>query len=264
MNKTSLAREFVHLSGITAIARAASIAVDNHLGRKGNRGSGAQIIHDVEPVSNSRGGAFGPAGATVLRDVLVLVPGQIVLTILISPVNGGGKILFLVKLPRVRSLFQFTVSEDSFSSAASFDDCLLRFEEVNGLIKLGLRELVNSGIIVWVVLLSLGGLMPNLISPRILWCGESTVALNVDVVDTTADTEEALLTPVSAPRVAHKPILLAVFLAVTYDRDIVNDFHITGVITIDTAGVVIKSLRHGNTASDRTTLVDLLHHVLLT
>jgi len=44
----------------------------------------------------------------------------------------------------------------------------------------------------------------------------------------------------------------------------VNDFHIAGGITVDATGVVVKSLGHGNTASNGTSLEDLLLHVLLT
>ena len=65
---------FVNLVGVSAVARAAPLVVDNHLGIKSNRGDGGQVREDVEPVSDSGGRSHAPARATVAGDVLVDVP----------------------------------------------------------------------------------------------------------------------------------------------------------------------------------------------
>ena len=53
VDKTLLASELVNFGGVSTIARATGIAVDDHLGREGDRGGGAVFVHDVESVSDS-------------------------------------------------------------------------------------------------------------------------------------------------------------------------------------------------------------------
>ena len=43
-----------------------------------------------------------------------------------------------------------------------------------------------------------------------------------------------------------------------------DDFHVAAIITVDTAGVVVEGLRYSNTTGKRTSLVELLLHVVLT
>lgn len=111
---------------------------------------------------------------------------------------------------------------------------------------------------------SLCGLVPNFLCPCILWGGPSAIRLDVDVVGASTDAEESIFTPVSAPRVTDKPVLLASLLSIADNGDVVHNLQITGSVTEDTTSVVLKSLGHGNTASNRTSLVDFLDHVLLT
>ena len=127
----------------------------------------------------------------------------------------------------------------------------------------GLRHGVDGLIVSGVVPLVIGGLMPLFSSPGVLHGGPGAVALNSDVVGASADAEETILTPVGAPRVTDQPVWAAVLLTVADDGDVVDDVQVTGVITVDTTSVVVKGLRHGNTASNGTSLVDLLLHVLL-
>ena len=111
---------------------------------------------------------------------------------------------------------------------------------------------------------SLGGLVPNFLGPCILWGGPSAIRLDVDVVGASADAEESIFTPVSTPRVTDKPVLLASLLSIADNGDVVHNLQITGSVTEDATSVVLKSLGHGDTASNRTSLVDFLDHVLLT
>ena len=126
-----------------------------------------------------------------------------------------------------------------------------------------LWEWVDGCVVVWIVLLSCSGRMLLLVSPGVLWSSPSTVALDVDVVGSSADTEETILTPVSSPGVSDEPVLLVVFNTIADDGDVVNNVHITSGITEDTSSVVLKGIWDGNTASDWSTLGNFLHHVLL-
>jgi len=65
---------FVHFSGVTTIAAATGISINDNLSVKSNRGGILQVIHNVESISKGAGSTLSPTGATVLRDVLVLGP----------------------------------------------------------------------------------------------------------------------------------------------------------------------------------------------
>merc|ERR1712086_415348 len=66
------------------------------------------------------------------------------------------------------------------------------------------------------------------------------------------------------PRVSHSPILDSSINAETDDRDVMDDIGIVSLVVEDTAGVVLEGWRNGNTTCNWTSLVDLLHHGLLT
>jgi len=100
------------------------------------------------------------------------------------------------------------------------------------------------------------------VGPGIDGSGPGAIALNSDVVGASADAEETIFTPVGTPGVSDEPIFVAILNTVTNDADVMDDFHITGIITVDTTSVVIESLRDGDTTSEGTSLVDLLHHGL--
>jgi hypothetical protein len=80
----------VNLSGVATIAATSSLAIDDSLGVKTDWGGVLQLIQDVESVSDGAGSALSPAWAAVARNVLILVPGHVVTTVHISPVNDLG------------------------------------------------------------------------------------------------------------------------------------------------------------------------------
>ena len=80
----------------------------------------------------------------------------------------------------------------------------------------GLRELVDSGVVIRVVLLSIRGNVPLLLRD-VRGGGPSAVALDGDDVGTTADAEETLLTPVGAPRVSYQPVWTTILFAISDD-----------------------------------------------
>ena len=194
--------------------------------------------------------------------MLVLVPGEVVDTVHVSPVDDLGKVIVGVDLPGVRGGLDITTWDDgSLNTAAT-----VGWELVDGGVITrvgGLRELVDSGIVEWVILLSIGGLMPGSLGPGVLGGSPGAVSLDGDVVGASADAEETILTPVGAPGVSDQPVWLAILLTVTNDGDVMDDFNITSVITVDATGVVLEGVWDGNTASDGSSLVDFLHHVLL-
>ena len=66
------------------------------------------------------------------------------------------------------------------------------------------------------------------------------------------------------PRISHKPIFSVIFNTISNYWDIMNNFSITCFVTKYASCVVFESIWYSNTASDRSTLHNFLHHVLLT
>ena len=261
---TSVVGILVHLSGVATIAGATSLAVHDGLGIEADRGGVEVTVQDVESVGDGRGGALSPAGTAVLWDVLVLVPGQVVLAVHVSPVDNLGKVSGVVDLPwvrRVGELLVATLKLGPLNTAATSGDGLVDGGIVAAV--LGLRELVDGVVVVGVVPLLIRGDMPRLLSPGVLRSGPGAVALDGDVVGATADAEETILTPVLTPGVADEPVLLAILLTVSNDGDVVDDVEVASVITVDATSVFLEGVGDGNTASNGTSLVDLLHHSLL-
>ena len=72
-----------------------------------------------------------------------------------------------------------------------------------------------------------------------------------------------MLTELLAPGVSDGPVLSAILFTPADDGDIVDDIEIASFILKDTTLVVLELLSDSNTAGNRATLVDLLHHVFL-
>ena len=82
---SNLVGELVDCSRISALARPASPAVDDGLRRESDVGEAASVGDD-EAVGQGRGSALGPAGAAVVRHVLVHRPRQVVGAVDVTPV----------------------------------------------------------------------------------------------------------------------------------------------------------------------------------
>jgi len=61
VDETNFVGVLVDLTGVTTVAGAASLAVDNNLGVETNGGVSLEIVEDVESVGDSGGGALSPA-----------------------------------------------------------------------------------------------------------------------------------------------------------------------------------------------------------
>lgn len=129
---------------------------------------------------------------------MVLVPGEVVSTILVPPVDRVRDVLLGDNIPAVGRVLHFTIGESGLADAASLPSGKESLcSEGSGLrVVLRLRERVDCFIVVRIFLLFFGGLVPHLVGPSVLGSAPSTARLNQDVVDTFADSEEALFTPV--------------------------------------------------------------------
>ena len=181
--------------------------------------------------------------------MLVLIPGKIVSSIDITPVPGFWKVGVRELLPGMNWWSLFTGWESSFLNSAGSLLFLLNSWSHNS----------------WLLEFLLESKFVSLISsPGILWSGPGAVSLNGDVVDTSDDSDETLLTEVGTPRVSDGPVLGSVLNTVSNNRDIVDDVLITSLILEDSTSVVLKGSWDSNTAGNWTSLVDFLHHLLLT
>mmetsp|Transcript_33464 Transcript_33464/g.41158 ORF Transcript_33464/g.41158 Transcript_33464/m.41158 type:complete len:246 (+) Transcript_33464:304-1041(+) len=197
---TSRESVFIHHFGVSSVAGSTSLAVDNDLGGEGHGGGLSVVVvsevHDVESVSERRGGALCPARAAVLRDVLVLGPRKqvvgLVSRLVSAPVQGLRQ--------RLRSLEQLPASGivtsvqggglgNSACAFGIFHECpVLRVRSILGLI--GVAR---------IVLLFLGSLVHFLLGPGVNGNGEFALRLNGDIVGTSDNSEETVLSPVMSP-----------------------------------------------------------------
>jgi len=190
--------------------------------------------------------------------VLVFVPGKIVGTVHVSPVPVLGVFGTLELLPRGNGERLLTFSEESLLDTAS----TLLGEEGVGLHDL-LSILGHGVLVAGIVLLLIGGDVLLAGGPGIDGGSPGAVRLDGNVVLASDDTDETLLTVVFTPRVSDGPVLGAVLNTIADDGDIVDDVLVTGLVLEDTRGIVLEGIGDGDTTSNGTSLIDLLHHGLL-
>lgn len=122
----------------------------------------------------------------------------------------------------------------------------------------------NKILVAGIVLLLISSLVLLATGPGIGRGGPSAIGLDGNIVSASNDTNKTLLTELLSPGVPDGPILSTVLNTIADNGDIVDNVLVTGFVFKDTRGVVLKSIRDGDTTSNRSTLVDLLHHSLLT
>ena len=256
---------------ISTIARASSLAVDNNLSVETNGSCSLEIVQNIEAVSNRWSSSLCPAWAAIFWNVLILVPWKVILTVHVSPVNRGWNIL--KDVPSVWDIFQLSANEFSICNTAivllgSFKEAIRFFcgNNVGSSRRVinWLREWIDSLVVLWVCFLGLSGNMPHLFRPSINWSSPWAVRLNVQVVHTSAKSEETLLTPVRAPRVSYHPVWLAVLNTPANNWNKMISVQVTCSVTEDTTSIGFKSIRYWNTARDWSTLINFLHHILFT
>ena len=148
--------------------------------------------------------------------MLILVPGEVVDSMHVSPVHFGRSVLFSDFVPSVRRILHLSVLERDFFYTASTVKLRQKASFNSGLvIKDGLRELINRFVIVRVVLLRISCLVPHLLSPGIFGGSPGAVALNGNIVCSSANAEETIFSPVFAPGVPNEPVRFSFFNAVS-------------------------------------------------
>ena len=183
--------------------------------------------------------------------MLVLVPGKVVGSLNVTPVPGLWKILNFDEVPGVWDGFSLTILEGGLWSSASSSTLWLLW--VSGWSWNG-----------WLLIFLLKSKLVSLVlSPSVLNGGPSAVRLNSDIVNTSNDSHETVLTEVGTPGVSDSPVLDAILDTKSNNGDVVNDVLVTSLVLVDTTLVVLKVSWNCDTASNWTSLVDLLHHGLL-
>jgi len=246
---TLVITELVDTDGFTTVAITTGLTVDDGLGTEGNLRISV-VSQNVDSVSQRRGSTLSPARSAVNGDMLVLGPGEVVDTIGVSPIPGLGEVTSLDVAPGesfgLSGVLSELVSEFVVDLHASRRVLLFRSSEES--FRLGL----------------LGGVVLVTVGPGV--SGNTPVAVSFDgkVVDTSDDSEETVLTPVSTPGVSDNPVLGTVGKSTpTNDGDIVIDFGLVSSINENTTSVVEKRAS-SNTADDGASLHDFAHHSFFT
>jgi hypothetical protein len=204
---------------------------------------------------------MGPAGTTILWDMLVSSPGKIVDTIYISPMPVVRNIL------NIKNFMRKWHGDVSWSWGFWSDDLISKEESVFWFSSFFL----NLGLETWEEVLdflnffSFLGSFPALSSwlrQFIDWFSKLAVRLDGDVFYTSNDSKEAVFTEMLTPGVSDFPELDSVFDTVSDDGNIMNDIGIVGHIMEDTSSIVFKCIWNSNTTSDWTSLIEFIHNSL--
>ena len=260
IRNTSLESIFVNTWWSSTIAWTTSFTVDDSLGVKID-GSWVVIFQkNVESISKRWGGSLSPAWSTIDGDMLVLWPGKEVSVVHVSPVPVGGKSGSINMFPWHWDRFNHTVFESSLWNSLA---TVLGFQEGFSIfLTMGIRTILSVFLVSNIVFLSLSGLVSGSVWPGINWSSPCAIGFNSNVVNTSDDSNESRFTIVGAPWVSNSPILGTVLNSESNDWNIVDNVLIASSVLIDTTSVFFKRIWDSYTTSNRSTLVDFLHHGL--
>jgi hypothetical protein len=240
----------VDTSSITTLAGTTSTAVNDSLDGKSDFREGG-VSGDIDSISQSRSTTLSPARSAVNRDVLVLSPGDVVLSTDVSPIPGSRKIVGANMSPR------------EFSSEGFLTRVL---EEISNSAALGTslgEKIFQSSVSFRLDFFSSSTLISDIVSPGILRNTPLAFRLNTKVVGTSDNSEETTFTVVRSPGVSDKPVFDTLFNAVTNDRNSVIEGISTSCV-IDNTTSVVEETSSVNTADNGTSLVDFVNHSLFT
>lgn len=187
---------------------------------------------------------MSPAAAAVGGDVLVPAPGHVVHAGDVSPVPFGWQ------------------SRDVQVLVGSWASHVLLSAEFGGGSVAGVPLDVDD-VSLLAVLLGELGVVPLVAGPGVPGHSPAAGRLDTEVVDTSDESEVALLAPVASPGVPDDPVLGAVLLTPPDNADIVVQLLPAGLVDEHTGGVVDEILGDGDGAGDGSSLVDLVHDVEL-
>jgi hypothetical protein len=143
---------------------------------------------------------MSPAGAAILWHVLVLVLGQVVLAVHVSPVDTFR--ILRDDIPCVWNCLQLSTDEIFVESTVVLLFLFLFiWNNVSKVVAFvdRLWEGIDCLIVPGVILLVYRSNVPFLVCPGVNGSRPMTITLNGEIVHTSANTEEALLSPVRAP-----------------------------------------------------------------
>jgi hypothetical protein len=209
-----------------------------------------------------------------LRDVLVLVPGKVVLGVTVggkattsSPITNGRESGCIVSFPRKRSsdvlnFFDVGVTNTASTVSSSQKAFFFSFHLSSGKRIGSLRESVDFLVVERRVLFSLGGVVELLVGPGIEGSCPLAVTLDEHLALAHADSCEAFFSPVSTPGVSEFPIFLSGFSihTPTSETDGMVGLSVFGLSAEDTTSVVIEQLGGFDVAGNGSTLLNFVLH----
>lgn len=208
------------------------------------------VSGDHDSVSKSGSGGFSPARSTVTRTVDRSSPGEIVDVADVSPVVSLGKVLGLDALESGLSTLGAELIESTF-----------KVQTVSLVVGSELDRCRSTSS---VFSSSLVGVVSDIVGPGVFGDDPVAASFDTDGVVSSGDTEEAILTPERTPGVSDQPVLSTILVGSEADDgdDVIevpclsSDINETGLVVFDPGGV--------NHASNRTSVVDLVQHLVFT
>jgi len=196
--------------------------------------------------------------------MLVFVPGKVVLSVHVSPVNIFWKLFVANNFPSwsTESLWVNSIFALLKHASSIFGRVLIK--EVLGLLE---HKWIDSRVVlvvVWIILLFLSGDVFHSLSPGINWTGPGALTLDVQVVDSSDESEKSFFSPVGSPRVSDVPVFLTIFFSPSNNADNMIVLLSASVVDKDSMSVVLESIGDRNHAGNWSSLVNFLHDVSLT
>ena len=199
-----------------------------------------------------------PARSTIYGNVLVSAPGKIISIIDISPVPLFGK--------SSRVYFLNSHFKWSFFSEFELVLCyslawLIVWQKFWVLRCLRVRTIFGIVFVPWIFLFCVCGLVHFRLCPCILRNSPRTITFDVNVVFASHYFDKPWISKSSSPRIPNEPIFDSVFYSITNHRNLMSNLHFTSSIFENTTCITMKFGCSRNTTSNRSSLVDFLHHI---
>lgn len=242
---TLLVSELVNTNGLTTVAAATSLTIEDDLNTQGNIRP-SSVSSNVDSISKGGGSTMSPARTTVLRNVLVSGERKIVDIADISPIP------VLRKSGSIEIFVRKRTSHNLSGVLIGFTNAGRSRMEIVGLV----QRFVRANL----------GRVSDIISPGVQRNSPVATLFNVKHINTSQLSVETLFTPVRSPRISDDPVIGSVsFLTPTNNGDNVISSRISSSIIVNTTSVVVSQIFSGiDVTSNRTSVVDFLHHILFT
>ena len=128
----------------------------------------------------------------------------------------------------------------------------------------GLWEIVNSFIVIWIILLFLSCYMLDTFGPGIKRSTPVATWFNGNIIYSSNNSEKSVFSPMRSPWISDIPKLNSIFFTPADNSYLMHCVKITCSVVINSSNIVIKRLWDCDWASERTSLVQLIHHSFFT